>query len=101
MEFQWTKRQGIAFKKLKKALINKPVVKIFDPVKELTLTTDASNCVIAAILLQEDHPEMYLSRKLTLMEVNYSNIEKEALVIESNMERAKRFSSGKENFIQI
>ena len=31
-----------AFNKLKKALIEKPIMKIFDSKKEITLTTDAS-----------------------------------------------------------
>ena len=57
-----------------------PIVKIFDSKKEITLITDASEHSVSAILSQ-DHPIMYLSRKLTKAEVNYTNIEKEALAI--------------------
>ena len=62
-------------------MAKKLVVKIFDPKKDITLTTDASEHSIFRILSQEGHPIMYLSRRLTNTEFNYSNIEKEALVI--------------------
>ena len=41
------------------------------------LTTDTSEHSISGILSQERHPKMYLSRRLTNTEFNYSNIEKE------------------------
>ena len=56
-------------------MAKKPVVKIFDPKKDITLTTDASEHSISGILSQEGHPTMYLSRRLTNTEFNYSNIE--------------------------
>ena len=62
-------------------MAKKPFVKIFDPKKDITLTTDASKHSISGILLQEGHPIMYLSRRLMNTEFNYSNIEKEALAI--------------------
>ena len=39
--------------------MEKPIVKIFDPKKEITLTIDASECTVSAILSQEDHPIFY------------------------------------------
>ena len=84
VEFTWTQ------KPLKKALTSKPVIKIFDPKKEVTLTTDASKRAIAAVVSQEDHPIMYLSGKLPSADYNYSNIEKEALAIVWSMEREHR-----------
>ena len=58
----------------------KPVVKVFDSKKGIMLTTDASKHSISGILSQ-GHPVIYLSRKLTNTEFNYSNIKKEALTI--------------------
>ena len=69
-------------------------MKIFDPKKEITLTTDATEHAVSAILSQEDRPIIYLSRKLTKAEVNHSNIEKEALVIVWSTERAQQFLLG-------
>ena len=54
-------------------------MKIFDPNKELTLTKYASEYDIAAIISLEGHLEIYLSRKLTAAETNYTNIEKKHL----------------------
>ena len=82
-------------KALKKALTTKPVIKIFNPKKEVTLTTDANEHAIAAVVSQEGHPIMYLSRKLSSAECNYSNIEKEALAIGWSMERIQNFLLGK------
>ena len=63
-EFKLTPKQERVFNKLKKAIMEKPIVKIFYPKKEITLTTDASEHAVSTILLQ-DHPIMYLSRKLS------------------------------------
>ena len=93
VEFTWTQKQNKIFEALKKALINKVVIKIFDPKKEVTLTTDASECAIAAVVSQGGHPIMYQSSA----EYNYSNIEKEALAIVWSMERAQNFFVGQKS----
>ena len=93
-EFTWTQKQNKAFEALNKALTSKPVIKMFDPQKEVTLTTDASERAIAVVVSQEDHLIMYLSRKLTSAKCNYSNIEKEDLAIVWCMEIAQNFLLG-------
>ena len=56
-------RQLEAFNKLKQALHDYPVVQqVFYVQKDTVLTTDASEKSVSAILSQEDHPVMYLSR---------------------------------------
>ena len=62
-------------------MAKKLVVKVFDPKKDITLTTDVSEHSISGILSQEGHPVIYLSKRLTNIEFNYSNIEKEAFAI--------------------
>ena len=79
-------------------MAKKLVVKIFDPKKDITLTTDASEHSISGILSQEGHPIMYLSRRLTNTEFNYSNIEKEALAIVWTTTRTRQFLIGKKFF---
>ena len=76
-------------------MVKKPVVKIFDPKKDITLTTDASEHSISGILLQEGHPVIYLSRRLTNTDYNDSNIEKGALAIVWTTARAWQFLIGK------
>ena len=53
------------------------------------------NISISGILSQEGHPIMYLSRRLTNTEFNYSNIEKEALAIVWTTTRPQQFLIGK------
>ena len=66
-------------------LTNDPILQYPDFIKELNLTTDASNFAIGAILSQgpvgQDRPVAYASRTLNQSEQNYSTIEKELLAI--------------------
>ena len=101
VEFIWTQKQNKAFEALKKVLTSKQVIKIFDAEKEVTLTTDASERAITAVVSEEGHPIRCLSRKLSSTECNYSNIEKEALAIVWRMERAQNFSDGKKAPLKI
>ena len=55
-------------------MIKKPEVKVFDSKKDIMLTTDASEHLISGILSQDGNPIMYLSRRLTNTEFDYSNI---------------------------
>ena len=64
-EFKWGEKQDI--------VLNKPTVKAFDPKKEIVFITDVSESVVSEILLQECHSFVYLSRKLTLANADYSN----------------------------
>ncbi|XP_078241817.1 uncharacterized protein LOC144586814 [Pogona vitticeps] len=65
----WTSDCEAAFRRLKEALINYPVLRAPDFDREFIIYTDASNSGVGAVLCQEDengdqHPVSYLSRKL-------------------------------------
>lgn len=70
-----------AYNKFKTLLVNDPILKYPDFSKEFTLTTDASNYAIGAVLAQQGHPICFASRTLNQHETNYSVIEKEFLAI--------------------
>lgn len=70
-----------SFEKLKAVLISDPILKYPDFKKQFTLTTDASNFAIGAVLSQNSHPIAYASRTLNNSETNYATIEKELLAI--------------------
>lgn len=70
-----------SFNALKTFLIHDPILAYPDFTKQFTLTTDASNYALGAILSQNDHPICYASRTLNTHEINYSTIEKELLAI--------------------
>lgn len=69
----------------KSLLTNEPILKYPDFEIPFTLTTDASNFAIGAILSQgeigKDLPIAYASRTLSKTETNYATIEKELLAI--------------------
>ena len=63
-----------------------PVLVMPDFGKPFTLTTDASDCGVGAMLLQQDakgvdHPIGYFSHKLSASQKNYSTSKKEALAL--------------------
>jgi hypothetical protein len=63
-QLQWTLAATSAFDKLKLALCNAPVLRIFDPAKPIEVVTDASSFALGAVLLQDGLPVAYESRKL-------------------------------------
>ena len=98
VEFIWSEEQQKAFDRLKVIMAKKPVVKIFDLKKDIMLTTDASEHSVSRILSQ-GHPVMYLSRRLTKTEFNYSYIE--ALAIVWTTSRSQQFLNGKKIFGEV
>lgn len=70
-----------SFEQLKLLICSHPILKypIYD--KEFTITTDASDYAIGAVLSQEGHPICYVSRTLNNHERKYSVTDKEFLAI--------------------
>jgi hypothetical protein len=83
--FQWDIEQQEAFENTKRCLTTAPVLLIPDPSKPFTVTTDASDFAIGAVLSQDqgkgDQPVAFESRKLSPAELNYAVHEKELLAI--------------------
>jgi hypothetical protein len=98
--FVWTTKQQQAFERLKEDIASDSVVRAYCLNKEVTLTCDASEKAIGAVLSQEGSPVMYLSRTLSQAEQRYSNIEREALAIVWSVKRAEKFLLGRTFTIQ-
>ena len=84
--FSWSTAQQKAFDRLKECLLTAPVLQLVDSTKKLCLVTDASDCAVAGVLLQEDgsgdwHPIAYTSRRLNSAEQNYYATERETLAV--------------------
>src|SRR5271154_5507148 len=83
--YNWEKEQQSAFEQLKQHLVSAPVLILPDPTKPFTVTTDASDFAIGAVLSQNhgkgDQPLAFESRKLSSAELNYPIHEKELLAI--------------------
>ena len=99
-EFRWDKEEQNAFENIKNELCANPHVQLYSLTKEATVTTDASEKAIGGVLSQEGHPVIYVSRKLSQAEQNYSNIEREALAIVFVVTRLKQFLLGRRFTLQ-
>ena len=83
-EFKWTEEFQISFDKLKRKLVEAPILKFPNWSTKFHVHIDASGIAIGAILTQPgddgmDYPIVYSSRKLNKAERNYSTTEREAL----------------------
>ena len=85
-KFDWSRACSNAFSKLKNAFISAPVLRHFDPSREIFVEVDASDHVSAAVLSQKDdggtlHPVAFMSKKHEPAECNYEIYDKELLSI--------------------
>jgi hypothetical protein len=84
----WTPDHQAAFDALKTALSTAPVIHAPDLGAPYTVTTDASNHAVGAVLTQGSHPKIktiaFESRKLTPAERNYPVHDKEMLAVNNN-----------------
>ena len=98
--FCWVEKHTKAFEQLKQLLCKAPVLRYPDYAKEFTLTTDASNVGLGAVLSQEGHPCCFISRTLNGAEQNYSTTEKELLAIVWATQRLRQYLLGRTFIIQ-
>ncbi|CCO36090.1 Retrotransposable element Tf2 155 kDa protein type 2 [Rhizoctonia solani AG-1 IB] len=89
--WNWTEREQAAFKGLKKAITEAPVLAHANPDKAYFLETDALGAALGSVLSQrqEDgqlHPIGFLSESFKGAEVNYDTHDKELLAIIRSLE---------------
>ena len=85
--FDWTSNCEKAFYDLKNALISAPVLRFPNFKEQFTLTTDALNQGLGAVLSQNGHPYLFISMTLKKAKEIYSTSEKELLAIVWAMKR--------------
>lgn len=100
IEWHWGIEQNNSFQHLKTALIQRPVLGIYDPQNETHLHTDASKHGLAGILLQKNSetdelkPIAYFSRKTSIEEQNYHAYELETLAVIASLQRFRVYLIG-------
>ena len=94
-QFIWEYEQEAAFEAIKTRLSTAPVLAFFDVQKKVTVSCDASQTGLGAVLLQEGRPIAYVSRALTSTETRYVQIEKELLAVVFALERFHQYTYGK------
>jgi hypothetical protein len=106
ISFEWTPKAQTAFNALKEAFTTAPIVTHFDPEKEITVETDASDYVSAGVLSQYDdngtlRPVAYFSKKHSPVECNYEIYDKELLAIIRSFEEWRLELEGAANPIAV
>ena len=103
--YQWETSEQKSFEELKQHLTSAPVLLLPDPAKPFTLTTDASDFAIGAVLSQDqgkgEQPVAYKSRKLSPAEQNYPVHEKELLAIVHTIKLWRPYLEGRRRFTVI
>ncbi|KAH9307383.1 hypothetical protein KI387_035294, partial [Taxus chinensis] len=79
--FNWSKSAHVAFEELKKETCSCPVLAVLDFSRPFELACDASGEGIGAVLMQNQHPIAFGSRKLKEYEKKLSIYDKEMLAI--------------------
>ena len=98
--FDWTPNFEKAFYDLKHALTTAPVLKFPNFKEQFVLTTDVSNQGPGAVLSQNGHPYLFISRTLNKAEGNYKNSEKELLATVWATKRLRQYLLGNKFKIQ-
>jgi hypothetical protein len=76
-KFEWTDKCEETKLQLIKAITSAPVLQPPDYSKKFTVTTDASNHALGAVLSQDGKPIEFLSKKFNDTEINWATHEKE------------------------
>ncbi|GFW22022.1 retrovirus-related Pol polyprotein from transposon 17.6 [Trichonephila clavipes] len=99
----WNSSCQNAFEELKTRLSTNPVLYSPDFTKPCIIQCDASNLGIGVVLSQvcenEEHPIMFLSKKLSLAEQKYSTTEKECAAIIFAVQKLKCYLDGHQKFV--
>lgn len=98
--FLWNSNCENAMKKTKALLMKAPTLQFFDNNKESTISVDASQNGLGAVLLQNGKPCAYASKSLTETQKRYAVIEKELLGIVYGCEKFEQYILGKRSTIE-
>lgn len=100
----WNEECEKSFIALKEKLISKPILYAPDYSKEFVLQADASDTGVGIVLSQkiggEEHPILYLSKKFTRAEKNYSTIERELAAIIYGLRKLHHYLDGQRFLIE-
>lgn len=97
----WTEEHTVAFDRLKKALMNAPVLSLPMPDKPFILQSDASNVALGGVLMQEREKDQrvvitYFSHKFTASERNWPVHERELFGLVFALRKFRHYLMGAE-----
>ena len=86
-EFRWSKAEQDAFDMLKQSMCSSHVLQLPDLTKPFEIHTDASDLAYGAVLMQNNHPVAYDSKKFSEIEKRWPTHEKEMLAIVKSLHK--------------
>lgn len=92
--FKWSSIAEAAFESLKKAMTSTPVLRLLNFSLPFVVESDASNIGVGAVLMQEDHPVAYFSKKMGLRMQGKSAYLKELFAITEAVKKWETVSFG-------
>lgn len=103
--FVWTSRLKKAFEDIKLFILTGPLLLThYDPRQTLIVAADASSVGIGVLLQRASDGQVkavfHMSKALTKVQQNYSQIEKEALALVTAVERFRKFIYGRHFVLQ-
>ncbi|XP_072962671.1 uncharacterized protein [Typha angustifolia] len=90
-EFKWSASATKAFTKIKKKMVEAPIMRLPDFTKVFEVTCDASGVGIGGILSQEGHPITYFSEKLNETRQRYTTYDKEFYVVVQSLRHWRHY----------
>ncbi|GFU14810.1 retrovirus-related Pol polyprotein from transposon 297 [Trichonephila clavipes] len=100
----WDEKCGKAFEELKAKLVSQPILFAPEFATDFILQTDASEVGAGVVLSQriegEGHPIVFLSKKFSKAERNYSTVERELAAIIFGLKRLKHYLDGQKFIIE-
>jgi len=97
---KWTSEHDAAFEKTKAIICEEVLLAYPDPNKPFVIQTDASNKQLGAVILQDNKPVAFFSRKLTGPQSRYPIPDKEALSIVETLQEFRPLLFGAQIIIR-
>lgn len=98
--WHWTEQHHNAFQDLKNVVTSAPVLQYFDPEGLVTVSVDASQKGLGAVLMQGKGPVAFASKLLSRTQQNYAQIEKELLAVVYGCERFHQYVYGRKVVVE-
>ena len=105
-QFEWNDKTQKSFEQVKEALLQEPVLVMFDPSKPIELETDASDYALGGQIGQPDEngkirPIAFYSKKLHGAELNYPIYDKEFLAIINCFKEFRHYLQGSQHKVKV